>query len=366
MGGIDIPLVFATLLALNGIFYQQRWLSCLGFILMASISLRSIIGIALFGICEFIWLFYMLKTTKKSFHIKNYISELFKKIIPTYLPALFFITIWYYYHYQEAGFLMVNSTAEAWNEHYGYSSLSSFVWNLGIIAWRFLDHGRFAIWIMGIYFLWKILRLQLPKWNNLQLQLLLFAVMPIVLYSFIIAARNNPIMHRYLIVHYLLFSLTLVSLFPYFLSKTKQIIAISFICFSLISGHFWVYPYPIANGWDANLSFLPYFKMQEKVLDYIHSQNIDYQDVAVEFPCAVRGRFSYLNEDNRQFNSKQYRPLSKFPYILHSNLMNDFSLQELEQLQQEEHWQIEKKWKAGQLYMILYKNKKIISDEVQN
>ncbi|MGB1204165.1 MAG: hypothetical protein ACPG5B_00895 [Chitinophagales bacterium] len=359
MAGIDIALVFATLLALNGIFYQQTLPTLIGFLLMASISLRSIIGIALFGICEVVWLFYILQTSnrQKDF-LKNYVCILFKKIIPTYIPALLFIAIWYYYHYQEAGFLMVNSTAEAWNQYYGYSSFSSFIWNLCIIIWRFFDHGRYMIWLVAAYFLWQIVKQKNIHFSKTHIRLLLFAFLPIVLYSFIIAARNNPIMHRYLIVYYLLFGLLLIALFPFFLSKTKQKIAITLISLSLISGHFWVYPYPIANGWDANLSYLPYFKMQKNMLKYIHAKNIDYQNVAAEFPCAVRGRFSHLNQDDRQFDSKQNRPFSECKYILHSNLMNDFSLQELKQLEEEKYWQIEKKWEAGQLYMILYKNKR--------
>ena len=363
MAGIDIALLFATLLALNGIFYQQRFLSLIGFILMASISLRSIIGIALLGICEAIWLFYILKTAAQTHFFKHYVLRLLKNIVPSYLPAFFFITIWYYYHYQEAGFLMVNSTAEAWNQHYGYSSLSSFIWNLGIISWRFLDHGRFAIWVAFAYILCNIAKQKNIQFTKIQLQLCLFAFVPIILYSFIIAARDNPIIHRYLIVYYLLFSLILISFLPLFLSKMKQNAAILLICLSLISGHFWVYPYPIANGWDANLSYLPYFKMQEEMLAYINAQNIDYQDIAAEFPCVVRGRFSHINEDERQFSSKQHRPFLEFPYILHSNLMNDFSLQELKQLQQQKYWKIEKKWKAGQLYMILYKNIDMAANE---
>lgn len=74
-------------------------------------------------------------------------------------------------------------------------------------------------------------------------------------------------------------------------------------CFlaALLSGNFWVYPDPIAKGWDASLAYLPYQQMRREMNCFIDAEGIDYAETATSFPSNIALKYLDLSDDARSF-----------------------------------------------------------------
>ena len=347
--GLDLALVFGYLTALNGIIYRKRGLMCLAFCLMAFVNIRGIIGVMLIFCCDWI---YLLSTAKQKQQTINWFTSCVYIAKPYILPTLL-VLCWYYYHYIHTGFTVFNENS-GWAHAYTYVDAKGFLRNIGIIIWRFLDFGRVFLWLL-LGFLGMLWLKKRTVISYKQIQLLLFSSLPLLVYIPMIGYRTIPILHRYFIVFFLLFSLLLVSLLPLLVQKWKQHLSITFVVLALLSGHLWVYPDHIAQGWDASLACLPYFEQQQKMLNYIEKEAIPFEQVATVFPAYKPLKYSRINNDMRQLAAKDKKPLREHPYVLYSNVMNDFSDEEL--LDLKNNWEIIQAYDGITVYSRLYKNR---------
>ncbi len=340
IASIDMALLAATLWAVAGILYQKRMLLALAFCLMAMLSLRGSIAIVL--------LFFIDTYFLKQSYFKS--KTTIVKILLPYMPAAFIMIIWLGYHFQETGFFMVNNQG-AWAEHYDGVSLKDLAWNLCIIVWRMLDNGRIVLWLLVLLLGYKF-STNLKTAKTKQLLVLLFV--PLVLFSIIAALRHNPILHRYFMLQYallIILSLTFIAQLKKELLK-KGFIAL--LAVSYLSAHFWIYPYPYANGWDATLAHLPYYSLKDKMQLHIDIDHYSYSNIVTEFPAVTPTKITHLKANAQSFQDKEIVGFNKSPYILQSNVMNDFTLVQIHDLQQ--NWKLVKEYKKGLVYMRLYKN----------
>lgn len=349
LAGIDIPIVWAHLLLFEGLLYRRRVYVAIGALGLCLFSLRGIITASGFVLCDILLGVY--RNPKRVFFT-------LKNSIPAWLPAALLTIIWYAYHYKKTGFVAINQQS-AWatapdNLYYEYADIHVFLRNIAIIGWHFLEQGRFAIWLIVGYVAYQRLRRRQYSLNQAQIEWLLLCFLPLLVISVIAALRHNPIMTRYFLAYFLLMPATalyaLTTLRP-IASQTlttvpqnipatkpldnaalKQILpqktfltALFVLLTAFVSGHFWIYPYPIANSWDTTLRCLPYFEVQQEMYRYMNHQNIPFEQTASAFPLFVAQRYTYVNSnDLRKLSDKTKSPINDFSYFCLSNISNEF------------------------------------------
>ena len=353
MMGFDLCMVFCHLLALWCILRGGVWrrvLAAIAFCVLALVSLRGIIAVFLIFCCDLALLWLAARNGKikgKPWH------KLFGEVPLTYLPAAALTLLWFAYHYRETGFLMLNHQS-AWAADYQYVGIAGFAKNVAVLIWRLLDFGRVMLYLIGAAALFALYRKK-EKISYKTWQLAAITVLPLIIYFPIIAIRTIPLVHRYLMVYFLLVGLCVLFVLPVFARRRTQYVLIALVCLSLTSGHFWVYPDRIAKGWDSFLAYLPFFDMKTEMMHYLEENDIDFASVGSEYPAIHAAKFTHLNNDTRQLTDKDSRKLNEFDYILQSNIMNAFD-EHLETLPRD--WLLIKELESPTVYMRLYQNPK--------
>ncbi len=341
----DVVLVFFFLLGFWSILSEKKsWLviSVLG---LAMISLRGMmVGVILF-------LFEILHS--KAWHFlkvkgfKNLSLLSMKKLLP-YLPGgvlgLFFLL----YHHHQTGWIGYHPESP-WAPCFEKVDFSGFVKNLGILGWRMLDFGRVFVWLVlgwGIFYLLK----RKNKIDDNLMQIL------ILLSTSILMLCPSLVIHKALLAHrYILPVFLLLNLFCFYLIFKKVenrrlrnlFFGIAFI--GLLTGNFWIYPDKVAQGWDSTLAHIPYYELRGEMIDFMEENDIPFSETGTGFP----NRSSFKETDlSERAGGMPKKELEQHSYIFYSNIMNDFSDSELEELK--DNWSILKKLEKGGIKVILF------------
>jgi len=119
---------------------------------------------------------------------------------------------------------------------------------------------------------------------------------------------------------------------------------------ALLSGNFWIYPSRIAQGWDASLAHLPYYKLRDNMMNYMEENGIELEDVGSAFPNNMKQKYIQLNDSDKKHCELN---LEKNQYILYSNVYNDFSDEQVDQM--ENNFILEKGMKKRGVFIRLYR-----------
>lgn len=339
----DIPLLFLFLLAINSILKNNRILLSVAIACLFLISMRGmILSVPLFLFDTYL----NTKFSKKT--IKSFIVQLIKNGL-YYLPAAFIFVVFNYLHYQHKGWFGYHESSP-WAIFFKRVDVNGIIKNFFIYGWRIIDFGRIFLWI-GLIITLIIICKKEKIWNDKSkaVSLLFFLIIGILSIPAIIYTDLKG--HRYFMPVYISFSFV----FCYYLfEKLKNNSFRKFIYIfalgGLISGSFWVYPKQISQGWDSTLGHLPYYNLRKKMVSYIEKNNIPYNEVGADFPDSYEDRHLTLSDKKWLFPEKD---LNKHSYILYANVCNEFSDDEL--LELENSWEIIKSEKLFTVEMILYK-----------
>lgn len=104
-------------------------------------------------------------------------------------------------------------------------------------------------------------------------------------------------------------------------------------------------------SWDSTLAHLNYFEPRRKMLNFIAQQKIPFSSIGSDFPEIDAGYYIDLSNNHNPFH---FHDFNKDEYVYYSNVMNDFSDEELEEL--EKSWTIVQSYKKGNVEVILYKH----------
>jgi len=337
MVAIDIPLVFCFLWSLSLIVREKRIGLYISLTALSLIYLRGTLAIPAIFLTDtgLYWLKYKRLPSLKW--------------LAPYLFPLFFAGAYYVYHYQLKGYWVINPDSP-WQASQQLLGIKGMARNIGIILWRCWDFGRVFLWIpVGIGILGLIFHKSLKghaqsliRWGSVVLPLPLF-------YSLLFIPYSNSIAHRYYLIFYLLFILFSLFCIQQFFQPRMQKMLVGIAILGLLTGSFWVYPDHIAKGWDATPAHWPYFSLREQMIAYIDTEGIPMQQIGSEFPNLASNDAMYLNGDTRSFSPKDFKQL---PYILYSNIFNDFSDEELNLLHTQ--WKVKKHLHKGRVKLILY------------
>jgi len=348
MVGPDIFLVMTFMGGLYSIIYQKRYLLILMTILMAMTSVRGAIFVFILFVNHLVFNYYQKDNQR------NKLTPQFKTILPYTFSGILFLS-WMLLHYQNTGFFLVTDQSP-WAGHHQLAGLKTVFFNGVITVWRFVDFGRilfYGIFIL-LFFQFFYQKKSLTKKEKI---LLIWSFVPLFILISILCIRTNPILHRYFMVYFLLHGLCLgVFLFKESFSSLKKT-SLGIISIALLTGHFWIYPNHIAQGWDASLAHLPYFNLRKKMIRFIEQEEIPYNKITTTFPNINGTYYSDLSKQVWNFIPKHRLPLQQSQYIMQSNIMNDFSEEELKHLTSNQFTKIKSYRKMG-VYINLYQRRK--------
>ena len=335
----DIVLVAAFLLSVNSILEGERnWLA-VGIAILGLISLRGM----MIGLCLFFWDAWLHWSPSRREAIKK-IGELLLPYLPGGLLAIAYLS----YHYWAKGWVGIHEDSP-WAESFALSSFGSLLRQGAVVIWRLLDFGRVFVWLVLLITLATYGLLQyknaerqtfydwqqgIIRWfraapglyrkvGGLCMLLLIVIGLPALL-------SQGLSQHRYFLPFFLCLSwFTLLSLdrIPR-IRRRKWLAAI--LILGLFSGIRWIYPDHIAQGWDASPAHLPYYNGRAQAIAYLDQKGIPLSAVGTAFPEVGPVHFRELND--RQ-EGMIHRDLSKQSFIYYSNVMNDFTDEELQLLQ---------------------------------
>lgn len=230
------------------------------------------------------------------------------------------------------GWMIHNTVSNKWAEASSYASFSEMVRNTGIFAWRLIDFGRVGFFLVLVFMVLKMLSQNriseihdqrkseaLKHKTKKPIQLLLWvAITQAMVFLPILIIYTNPFGHRYLLP--IMITVNLCVVYWVYHSLTKKWLVLGILFLILGSGHFWLYPPKIAQGWDATTLHWQYFKGQEKMKYYVENKKIPTQEIQTFFPAYYPYQLSYLSEKREDFDYNKEFPNAT--YILFSNAFN--------------------------------------------
>ncbi|MCB0515064.1 MAG: hypothetical protein R2798_09615 [Chitinophagales bacterium] len=337
----EVLLAAAFLWGVRAIFLQKwHWLS-LACIILCAVSVRGILMVLLLFAIQIVYFL-----SKKE---RNY-KTLLISIYP-YMVAFIFSAVYHFSHYQKTGWMLFNPQSAAWGEHYQTMGFGQIFKQIIVYLKAYFDFGRIGIYSL---LLWLFIRYRSSFLRILKCPDFKFwgqaCVVSIFLFAALICWRNNPIIPRYFIAFFLWVQLIFLFLIFTIIPKPQKIL--TGLAIFLFLGNFWIYPANIAQAWDCSLAHLPYHSLNRQMNNFVENAGIAYEEVGSEFPNMNAEYYTYLNEKKQRFGDKDVG-LAHFKYIIYSNVMNDFSEEELNDLQQ--NWELVKKYQYFWVKIYLYK-----------
>lgn len=337
----DIVLIFFFLFSLNMILKNKRRNLLSGILGLSLISMRGMMLCLVLFVFDF---YYNYSRFKK----ENFYTKLLNSII-AYLPAAIISLLFLAYHYFEKGWIGYHPDSP-WASCFEKVDFSGFVRNIFILVWRLADYGRIFLWI--IFAVTLVMSFHKVKFNADLKNLLILSSLLILLFPFSMLIHRNLLGHRYLLPAYLIFSLltcyVVFEIFPY--NKLKYLLFV-IIAAGLLTGNLWIYPEKIAQGWDSTLAHVPYYTLRNQMLSYVKQKSIPYSEIGTEFPNLATFKYIDLADEDIGFVKKD---LKSNRFVFYSNIMNDFTDEEIDVLYN--NWTVEKELKLFGIKVILFRN----------
>lgn len=339
----DITLVFFFLMGLYSVWCSQN--NGLLIIAVIGLGLTSMRGMMVaVGLFLFSFLFIVEKKNAQSF---------IKSIWP-FVPGGLIAAAYLFYHWQQTGWVGYHSDS-TWAPSFERVGVSGFIKNLAVFGWRMLDFGRVFVCLGLLLFLstiFKNIKEQKIKQLLALIVIVFLATIPTQLFY------TGLLSHRYILPLFISFHLLLFHLLfnnnnfkTIFNSSKKWIYGIVII--GLITGNLWVYPKKISQGWDSTLAHVHWYGLLNDTQQFLKKNKINMEEVGTVFPNIGQRNLYELNGVEKGFKEKD---LINDCYVFYSNIMNDFSDDEIDEL--ENNWQsIFNNNKMG-VCTIIYKNPK--------
>jgi len=342
----DIPFLFCYLLAFNGLLDRTNLWVIIGSTGLVLLSLRALPAVLSLG------LFSLFLAPRDSWTIPAIQKIIHQNILGFGLASLV-AGAYFLFHWWETGWLFT-TPSENWAGQRDKASGDQILKNIAVLGWRLLDFGKIALWVILLPLLTKYLFIN--KETKPTITILLYGIFCFTLaYVPILILGTNPIGHRYLLPLFLMIALLTAALIQQFISNpTYKVYLFSGIYILLISGHFWVYPKQISQGWDASLAHLPYHSLRLEMLDSIEQRKIPFDQIGTEFPLV--GERHHVDLFPTKSPILRNRNLEKDPYLLFSTVQNDFTDEELEYI--DSHFKSEIELRNGQMTIQLLKRTK--------
>lgn len=334
----DMLLLFFTFLGLNSLLRGEKWLYGLALIGLLMTNLRGIYCVLSLFITHLLF-------------IKYHIIEIKRKLWRCYIVAISIFSIFLMYQYQLLDWIIITKHP-TFSTHREPASFMRSLKNTAAFVKNYLDYGRVFYWIPVFVFLVISLFKKVEISNSLKQVLIPIVAFTVVFFAGMVPF-SNPMGPRYFIICYLLgiiLSIQIIDISN--INRFKKRFLITLIGFALLSGHFWIYPATISQGWDSSLAYVRYFSLEEEMLDYIESEGIETASVGTYLGLNNRNATYGLDSKNSYDNFARPDMLNN-EYYLFSNIENDTEDDIIRSL--EKDWILVKELSEMGVFLKLYK-----------
>lgn len=330
----DIALVAFALTSVNLFFARRPLPMAFSLTALALTSVRGAMACAGLGLALFAWQIFQERPRSA--------RALLLPFAPFAAPALAF-SIFLLTRHIALGYAILHPDSP-FAQHRQLLPLRGMARNCAVLVFRCIDFGRVFVWAaLGLL----LLRYRQAAFGHFKQSPL--AVLAIALFAILLPFTlplSNPFGHRYFLLPLVLGIAWTGAL----LLKTAPRAGRAF-CLLLIgalwSGHLWIYPDSISQGWDASLASLPFANQRSQALNYLTKNNIPSGQVG----CAFPGNGELREEFAGVHSGKMVEPgAPEERYRLVSRLGNT-----PDTLSTSPQWTLEQDFSAGRLWMKLYK-----------
>ena len=345
----EVPLLAFGLLATNGILYKRSWLLAIGLLIMPLCSFRGIMLVPFFSFW-WLWVNYYEEDNRT-------IGKVLRNSWPLW-GGIITAATWLGWHWAEAGWIISNPAGQ-WSSHREVLGFSGMLRNLAVIAFRLVDNGRIAWWLVASVLLF--LNRKHLVFNKNGNPLTAGLVLLLFLYPLLFTPFGNPVGARYFLLGVLMGMVWLIQQLQqpnHLRSEKLRMVLVAVLLISSISPHFWVLPGKMAKTWDASLAHYPWHGLLRQSLDFMEYNSIKPGHVASSFPLddslqalsagAYEGKFTILESD-AIIAQQVFKPR----FVLYSNIMNGLPQHQLDSL---ETWRTVAEWQQGHVWLRLAGN----------
>jgi hypothetical protein len=339
----DLAVACFFLMSLDGIFNEKRKILAFGIIGLCLISMRGIMVAAAIFSLDFLNYFFILK---KEIKLKYIFANTLPYILGVGLGLTFLL-----FHYLEIGWIGYHEDSP-WAPAFEKVDLTGAIKNGAILVWRLLDFGRIFLWVVLLFIGFSRFRNKEKVDFKTQQLLVLFSTLIFFLTPALII-HKMLLGHRYLLPIFLIIDFIAVYFIFKYVKKREWKITLFTICFLGLSlGNLWVYPKKISQGWDSTLAHLPYYELRNDLINFIEKEKIPFEEIGSAFPNLLSLKYIDLKNEEKHFEEKD---LSQQEYIFYSNIYNDFTDEEIDDLEQ--NWKVVKEYQRLNICVILYQKK---------
>ncbi|HEX2898300.1 MAG TPA: hypothetical protein VHS96_01135 [Bacteroidia bacterium] len=336
----DIALVAFYLLAINSLLSNKRAWTAVALVLMASMSFRGIlmVGTVFLTDVALAWL---------SGHRRPNL----RKIWP-YLPVAALTALWMWVHWRAVGWLM-SPPPETYGGQRQVLGIGGIARNVALIGWRLMDFGRVFLWAfvaIGALAIGRRKLLQLPAIGQAMAAMLALVGGLALLF----APFSNPPGHRYFLAGYLLLVAVAAGLAELGEWKPKWKAALVAVMLGMATGHLWMYPRGVAQGWDASLAHVPIFSLQVDANAYLNAQGISPQEVCADFPLLHSPEHTRLEPVHGQAWYRNFLDEADCEWALVSNINNGYTTEQLDDFEQADQWEMKREFQNCRLFIRIY------------
>jgi hypothetical protein len=164
----------------------------------------------------------------------------------------------------------------------------------------------------------------------------------------------NPPGHRYFLMGYLFLILVAVAAVELGQWRIWYKMGLIVVGLGLVSGHFWLYPKGIAQGWDSSLAHLPVFALQEKTKAYFETNGIPVKEVCADFPFLHTPYDTYVVPDKGDGWYRNYLEVTGCDWVVNSNLINGYSNEQLAEFQDAARWEMKAEYTARGMWVQIF------------
>ncbi|MBN1363659.1 MAG: hypothetical protein JW976_02530 [Syntrophaceae bacterium] len=332
----DIIQLFFFFLCLNLLIVNKNKVFAVSYLILIMISLRASVmagGILIFNVL------YDYFSLNKKIRIRDYVK---------YIPGVFSLFLFLLLFKINKGWVVHNTVSDAWDTSGQYASFYRMIWNTIILIWRLIDFGRIGIFIVLLFFLFKSISIRKFQDDTVRI-LFLIIISQFILFFPILVTSQIPFGHRY----FLPIIVPAIILAIYWIINYTRLSQLWLTCIFilLISGHFWLYPMGVSQGWDATTIHWNYFRVSEEMYSYIEENNIQKDQIGTFFPNNNSRYLSHIGTDKSDiyggvpFQNK---------YVLYSNAFNVHPEVLSTLFSESSDWKLIKKFTRNRIFIGLY------------
>jgi hypothetical protein len=338
----DMLLLFFVLLGLNSLVKQRSLWYGIALCGMLLTNLRGIYCFLALGIIHIL------------IHRRQLLDHS-QKMYRSYLVAVVIFAMFLIYQYANLGWIVITPN-KTYSQHREAAGLMRIVKNTAAYAKNMLEYGRLFVWIPMIGMLCYLWIVKAVRWSQKTQVLFICLVTFMSLFFIGMVPFSNPMGPRYFMICFVLANVLFINLLfeiPWF-TAIRRNVALSVMALGFITGHLWIYPATIAQGWDSSLAYLNYYPQEEAMFTFIKEHNIPSQEIGTNLPLGNRwvSLAKNSNEGELQFVEQN---LETNTYVLFSNIDNRTSDGEIRAL--ETNWEVVATTSRMGVFLTLYKKK---------